>query len=632
MQKYFILAGDLSNDIPISDKNVKATAGKLMLVETEKGAAIPSGDSAANVNVAVQVTPKPDIGRKVSDTGDEFVKLGSCASGHYGVVSLNVDSQFSSLHPETVSANGHSDIVHLLQATVDPNIAELTNEQSALYSASASGHADIVDMLLSSGVSPNIKATTEGATPLHAAAYGNHTEVVKALLDSNLVNVNAQDSKLRFTALHVAAKGGSSKVVALLLEAKADPNICDQDGATAIMYASAAGHSDVVELLLQAKADPNVAERANRETALCAASANGHANIVGMLLRSGADPNITTISQGTTPLHVAAYNNHVEIVKALVNSQLADGNARDSKLQSTVSPAIKADPNICDKNGATALMHASANGCSDIVELLLQAKADPNIVERTVGGTALYVASTNGHANVVKMLLRSGADPIITSTSEGATPLHVAAQCNHIEVVNALLNSRLADVNAGKGCRELLAPGAKADPNICDKKGATALMRSSANGCSEIVELLLQADADTNIVESTVGVTALYAASANGHANIVELLLKSGADPNITSASEGATPLHAAAHRDHIVVVNVLLNSSSVDVNVQDRSQNRYTALHVASSRGHAAAVESLLDANADPNIVDALGQSPLTVATKGGHTHIAKLLLHKNA
>ena len=63
-----------------------------------------------------------------------------------------------------------------------------------------------------------------------------------------------------------------------------------------------------------------------------------------------------------------------------------------------------------------------------------------------------------------------------------------------------------------------------------------------------------------------------------------------------------------------------------MDVNAQD-SRNQSTALHVAISHGHIDIVKSLLGANANPNIVSALGDSPLSMATQRGHTPIASLL-----
>ena len=141
---------------------------------------------------------------------------------------------------------------------------------------------------------------------------------------------------------------------------------------------------------------------------------------------------------------------------------------------------------MCDQGGGTAILDASANGHLDIVEFLLQAKADPNIAERRNGETALYAASASGHANVVDMLLRSGAGPNIKTTRQGSAPCHIAAERNHIEVVIVLLNSSSVNLNT-QGCTQ---------------NQPTALHLAAKWGFSEIVALLLAAKGQVQIQTS----------------------------------------------------------------------------------------------------------------------------------
>ena len=59
---------------------------------------------------------------------------------------------------------------------------------------------------------------------------------------------------------------------------------------------------------------------------------------------------------------------------------------------------------------------------------------------------------------------------------------------------------------------------------------------------------------------------------------------------------------------------------------------NVTTALHNASKSGNFEVVNVLLDANADPNFCDILGNSPLMKASKMGHVQIVRKLLQKDA
>ena len=77
----------------------------------------------------------------------------------------------------------------------------------------------------------------------------------------------------------------------------------------------------------------------------------------------------------------------------------------------------------------------------------------------------------------------------------------------------------------------LLRYGAK--PNMPNSYGLTALVKSTACGYSEIVELLLDNGANPNSYSN--GYSALIEASYYGYCDIIEILLNYGADINITN-------------------------------------------------------------------------------------------------
>jgi len=73
-----------------------------------------------------------------------------------------------------------------------------------------------------------------------------------------------------------------------------------------------------------------------------------------------------------------------------------------SELVAVLSPADRA------KSDRTALMAASVKGYAMIVELLLDAKADVNVKDKQ-GNTALSGEERAGHAEIVRMLRAAGA-------------------------------------------------------------------------------------------------------------------------------------------------------------------------------------------------------------------------------
>ena len=82
-------------------------------------------------------------------------------------------------------------------------------------------------------------------------------------------------------------------------------------------------------------------------------------------------------------------------------------------------------------------MKAAANGHADVVEILLQAGADPN-ARRISGAAALKFAAARGHRDVVEKLLSAGADPH-QADNDGHTALMSAAAYNHGEIAKILL-------------------------------------------------------------------------------------------------------------------------------------------------------------------------------------------------
>ncbi len=65
---------------------------------------------------------------------------------------------------------------------------------------------------------------------------------------------------------------------------------------------------------------------------------------------------------------------------------------------------------MADDKGRTALNVASDSGHLDVVTVLLELGADPNIASND-GWTPLNAALDNGHLDVFKLLLELGADP-----------------------------------------------------------------------------------------------------------------------------------------------------------------------------------------------------------------------------
>ncbi|VAW58181.1 hypothetical protein MNBD_GAMMA11-1036 [hydrothermal vent metagenome] len=174
--------------------------------------------------------------------------------------------------------------------------------------------------------------------------------------------------------------------------------------------------------------------------------------------------------------------------------------------------------------------------------------------------------------------------------------------------------------------RKLIKNGA--DVNIKNKWDATPLLMAAQEGYTQIVTVLLKANADVNAAEKTNGATPLHMAAENGHTQIVAILLKANADVNVAGI-DGGTPIYIAAQNGHTQIVATLLKANA-DVNVAGKDGS--SPLHMAAQNGHTQIITALLKAHAKVNATMTSGITPLYMAAQNGHTKSVEVLLKSGA
>jgi len=166
----------------------------------------------------------------------------------------------------------------------------------------------------------------------------------------------------------------------------------------------------VIRSLLNAKADPNGEIRLQSWTSgeehttnlrlvvgpllMTILPDHYRESLVGMLLAAGADPLATGGGDTYTPLMEGALCGcSVLIVQQLLDAKAACNDRRAS-------------------NGCTALYIACEHGTShDIISLLLDAKADPNLTNSRFNTSALRRCALNADEKGTRLLLAAGAQP-----------------------------------------------------------------------------------------------------------------------------------------------------------------------------------------------------------------------------
>jgi ankyrin repeat protein len=214
--------------------------------------------------------------------------------------------------------------------------------------------------------------------------------------------------------------------------------------------------------------------------------------------------------------------------------------------------AAASDPNAVNADGRTRLFLAIKRKNQHRAEVraairadvlrLIEAGADVNKRNREEPHeTPLFRAVFNENLEVVEILLNAGADPNI-AIDDGTTPLMVAAAHGVTEIV-----------------RKLIQKGANV--NAKDSRGGTALM--DAVGDLELLQMLVEAGADVGAVDNF-GQTVLHHAVALDSVEEVAFLLEKGAALNPRDF-EGKTPMGYAIERGAMKVAEYLSKIPGVE-------------------------------------------------------------------
>ena len=198
------------------------------------------------------------------------------------------------------------------------------------------------------------------------------------------------------------------------------------------------------------------------------------------------------------------------------------------------------------------MANAAAVGRMDIVQLLLDHGADPNLAEEQIApkGRALYAAVYHGHYEIAKLLLERGAFPNPPVESSGDA-LWVSREWRPDTRIEALLLSYGATPTKGQLGEDW--------PEEADNwLRISPLHEAARKGDVAEAKRLLEAGADLTARDEHLRSTPLAWAAKFGQLEMVRFLLQHGASKSLPDDPDWATPLAWAIRRGHDEIARLL--------------------------------------------------------------------------
>lgn len=391
------------------------------------------------------------------------------------------DRGFTALH--VASLYGQPQIVDLLLARgACADVSDYSGSTPLHYAASR-GHQNAL-LLLAHAKAEIQCRDNEGNSPLHLCAGNGHECCVKALLyfsehvgvrlDVNAINTNGD------TALHHAARWGYEGIVSILLEYGANPSLENKRKLSPSHYAH---NLHVSRLLSNAVAGRAAGKVPPLDFLKKPSKLHSDVSIAAVHKEKldFSDDHETSSLNGSLGEHSAIRPHNTEQIKRVEKllRAISVGDTRlacyylgldgpgESPLVNESSNVVMCHPLcICEKCRPRNV-DVKASSSSERITLNVN-------VSNSEGFTPLHIAAMNGQSDMMRLLLDAGAYPNVRTRQKGYTPLHLASQ--HQRVAAARILTQSGECNL----------------NLQDLRGNSALHHACFSGNAKIVELLVK--------------------------------------------------------------------------------------------------------------------------------------------
>jgi ankyrin repeat protein len=259
------------------------------------------------------------------------------------------------------------------------------------------------------------------------------------------------------------------------------------------------------------------------------------------------------------------------------------------------------------------LIHAVERGDALAVAALLRAGADREAVTELEGPTVLMLAAEAGNLDVVRALVEGGAN-VDAEADEG--DLYRFLDEDELDVFQSGVSALLyADLKGHRAVYDYLYPLTDPDLQREVERASEALRRYRESAQGDPPRALLKA-------------------ARNGSADEVRALLDAGVDPNALDVRRNSALWEAVAFRpqggDGVLAVVDLLLAAGADPNIRNALGD--TPLSIAAVRPAPDLLRVLIEAGADPSVAGFQGMTPLIGAAESGLAENVSVLVAAGA
>ncbi len=319
--------------------------------------------------------------------------------------------------------SGKQDVVKLLLKYGANVNAKYSYGGSALFEAVAYFRHNVMKILLKHGANVNYpyryhkfkhNLYKNGFTPLMSSVKNNDFESFSYLINS----VKKVDQAHLSTCLSLAIENNNEKIFNALLKLITNINVAGIYGKISLISASKNAGLYFVKNLLQRKANIDLKDNKG-QSALSAAVLSEKKDIIDVLLEYGANVNYNS----EKIIYNCVVTNNIDMLKYL--------NLKGLK--------------ITNANASRCLIAASGSGLINFVEFFNNNNIDLNLSYGKNKITALISAIRKNRIKIVKYLIMFNVN-LNAGTKNGLTPLIASVMFNRIKILRILVDAG-ADIN-----------------------------------------------------------------------------------------------------------------------------------------------------------------------------------------